>query len=64
MHEMVAAAMEENLDFCKAHVDCTIDVTAPVIADGVKVRRIPCARCRELAASLVCSTRRALWNKQ
>ena len=35
MHEMVAAAMEENWDVCKAHIDCIIGVTRSVIADGV-----------------------------
>ena len=35
MHEMAAAAMEENVDVCQAHIDCIIDVTSPVIADGV-----------------------------
>ena len=35
MHEMVAAAMEENWDVCKAHVDCIIGITRSVIADGV-----------------------------
>ena len=35
MHEMVAAAMEENWDVCKAHIDCIIGITRSVIADGV-----------------------------
>jgi AcrR family transcriptional regulator len=35
MHEMVAVAMEENWDVCKAHIDCIIGITASVIADGV-----------------------------
>jgi AcrR family transcriptional regulator len=35
MHEMVAAAMEENWDVCRAHIDCIIGVTAGLIADGV-----------------------------
>jgi len=34
MHEMVAAAMEENWDVCKAHIDCIIGITRSVIADG------------------------------
>ena len=32
MHEMVAVAMEENWDVCKAHMDCIIGVIAAVIA--------------------------------
>jgi AcrR family transcriptional regulator len=35
MHEMVAAAMEENWDVCTAHIDCIVGITASVIADGV-----------------------------
>jgi len=35
MHEMVAFAMEENWDVCRAHVDCITNVIAEVIADGV-----------------------------
>ena len=32
---MVAVAMEENWDVCKAHIDCIIGITRSVIADGV-----------------------------
>ena len=35
MHEMVAAAMEESWDVCRAHIDCIIGITRSVIADGV-----------------------------
>jgi AcrR family transcriptional regulator len=35
MHEMVAVAMEENWDVCRAHVDGIIKIIAKVIADGV-----------------------------
>ena len=35
MHEMVAVAMEENWDVCKAHIDYLIGVTAGVIGDGI-----------------------------
>jgi AcrR family transcriptional regulator len=35
MHEMVAVAMEENWDVCRAHIDYLVGVTAGVIGDGV-----------------------------
>lgn len=35
MHEMVAVAMEENWDVCKAHIDKIIAVTARVVGDGI-----------------------------
>jgi AcrR family transcriptional regulator len=35
MHEMVAVAMEENWDVCKAHMECILGITAAVISDGV-----------------------------
>jgi AcrR family transcriptional regulator len=35
MHEMVAVAMEENWDVCKAHIECVTATIAKVIADGV-----------------------------
>jgi len=35
IHEMVAVAMEENWDVCKAHIDTIVGLTASVIADGV-----------------------------
>jgi len=35
MHDMVAAAMEENWDVCKAHMECITDTIGAVIADGV-----------------------------
>ncbi|MGB8578061.1 MAG: TetR/AcrR family transcriptional regulator [Pseudolabrys sp.] len=34
MHEMVAVAMEENWDVCKAHMHCLIEEIAAVIASG------------------------------
>jgi AcrR family transcriptional regulator len=36
MHEMVAVAMEENWDVCRAHIDKIIAVTARVVGDGMK----------------------------
>ena len=35
MHEMVAVAMEENWDVCKAHMQCITGEIANVIASGV-----------------------------
>jgi AcrR family transcriptional regulator len=35
MHDMVAAAMEENWDVCKMHMECITDTIAAVIAEGV-----------------------------
>ncbi len=35
MHDMVAAAMEENWDVCRLHMECIIGTIAAVIADGV-----------------------------
>jgi AcrR family transcriptional regulator len=35
MHEMVAVAMEENWEVCKAHMECITGAIAAVIADGV-----------------------------
>jgi AcrR family transcriptional regulator len=35
IHEMVAVAMEENWDVCKAHIESIIGMTAAVIAYGV-----------------------------
>jgi AcrR family transcriptional regulator len=35
MHDMVAVAMEEDWEGCKAHIDCLTASIATVIADGV-----------------------------
>jgi AcrR family transcriptional regulator len=35
MHDMVAVAMEEDWEGCKAHIDCLTASIAAVIADGV-----------------------------
>jgi AcrR family transcriptional regulator len=35
MHDMVAVAMEENWDVCKAHMECITEIIGSVIADGV-----------------------------
>jgi AcrR family transcriptional regulator len=35
MHDMVAAAMEENWDVCKTHMECMTSTIATIIADGV-----------------------------
>ena len=36
MHEMMAVAMEENWDVCKAHIEKIIAVTARVVGDGMR----------------------------
>ncbi len=35
MHEMVACAMEENWDVCKAHMECLVGEISQVISSGV-----------------------------
>jgi AcrR family transcriptional regulator len=35
MHDMVAVAMEENWEVCKAHMECITGIIGNVIADGV-----------------------------
>ena len=35
MHDMVAIAMEEDWDVCKAHMECIVATIGAVIADGV-----------------------------
>ena len=35
MHDMVAAAMEEDWEVCKLHMECLMGTIATVIADGV-----------------------------
>src|SRR3974390_969734 len=35
MHEMVAVAMEEDWEVCRAHMECVIGAIARVVADGV-----------------------------
>jgi hypothetical protein len=60
MHEMAAAAMEKNLD----HIDCIVDVTALVIADGVTSDEF---HLRDVGNSPPLSPvrqRRAPWKKQ
>ncbi len=35
MHEMVAVAMQEDWEVCKAHMECIVGIIGTVIADGV-----------------------------
>ena len=35
MHDMIAIAMEENWDVCRAHLECITGIIAKVIADGI-----------------------------
>jgi hypothetical protein len=64
MHEMAAAAMEENLDVCKTHIDCIIDVTAPVIADGVTSDEFHSPDVGNSPPLSSARQKRAPWNKQ
>jgi len=41
MHDMVAAAMEENWDVCRLHMECITGTIATVIADGVASGEFP-----------------------
>jgi AcrR family transcriptional regulator len=41
MHDMVAAAMEENWDVCRLHMECITGAIATVIADGVASGEFP-----------------------
>ena len=54
MHEMVAFAMEENWDVCRAHMDCITGVIARVITDGVAVGEFE-VRDVNLAAVCTCT---------
>jgi len=60
MHEMAAAAMEENLD----HIECIIDVTAPVIADGVTSDEFHSPDVGNSPPLSSARQKRAPWNKQ
>jgi hypothetical protein len=62
MHEMAAAAMEENLDVCKTHIDCIID--APVIADGVTSDEFHSPDVGNSPPLSSARQKRAPWNKQ
>ena len=47
MHDMVAVAMEENWDVCKAHMEYIIKLIGEVIKSGVEFRRVSHAGCRD-----------------
>jgi AcrR family transcriptional regulator len=63
MHEMVAAAMEENWDVCKAHMYCLIEEIAAVIASGVASGefRVPDVG---IAAMCICAAMTRFFNPQ
>ena len=54
MHEMVAVAMEENWDVCKAHMYCITGEIANVIASGVASGEFHAADV-EIAATCTCT---------
>ncbi len=55
MHDMVAVAMEEDWEGCKAHIDCLTASIAAVIADGVASGEFH-APDVELAAVCTCTS--------
>ena len=63
MHEMATVAMEENVDVCKAHIDSIIDVTAPVIAEGVTSDEFHAPVLGNSPPPSSARQRRAPWNK-
>jgi len=52
MHDMVAVAMEENWDVCKAHMECITGAIATVIADGVESGEF---RAPDIGLAAVCT---------
>ena len=63
MHEMVAVAMEENWDVCKAHMEDITGVIATVIADGVADGEFHAADV-SLAAGCICTAMARFFNPQ
>ena len=55
MHDMVAVAMEEDWEGCKAHIDCLTASIATVIADGVASGEFKVPNV-ELAAVCTCTS--------
>jgi AcrR family transcriptional regulator len=64
MHEMVAAAMRENWDVCKARIDCIIGIAAAVIADGVASSEFHAPDVGNSPPLTPARQRRAPWKKQ
>jgi AcrR family transcriptional regulator len=63
MHEMVTAAMEENWDVCRTHVECITGVIAKVIADGVAAGEFEVADV-SLAAVCTCTAMMRFFHPQ
>jgi AcrR family transcriptional regulator len=63
MHEMVAVAMEENWDVCKAHMEGIIGDIAKVIASGAASGEFKVAD-PSLAAMCICSAMVRFFNPQ
>jgi AcrR family transcriptional regulator len=53
MHEMVAIAIEENWDVCRAHSECLTEIIGEVIADGIAAGEFRAAD-PTLAAACAC----------
>jgi AcrR family transcriptional regulator len=54
MHEMVAAAIEEDWDVCRSHADCITQIIGKVIADGIAAGEFR-ATDPTLAAACACT---------
>jgi Tetracyclin repressor-like, C-terminal domain len=63
MHEMVAVAMQENWDVCKARIDCIIGIAAAVIVDGVASSEFDAPEVGNSPALTPARQRRAPWKK-
>jgi AcrR family transcriptional regulator len=63
MHDMVAVAMEENWDVCKAHMEYLTGMIATVIADGVAEGEFKTPDVG-LAAGCICTAMARFFNPQ
>jgi len=63
MHEMVAVAVEEDWDVCRAHIDCIIASIAKVIVDGVAAGEFQ-APDPMLAAACTCTAMARFFHPQ
>ena len=55
LHEMVAIAMEESWDVCRAHMECIIGVIGAVIADGAASGEFHAPDIRAAALCVCCA---------
>ena len=63
MHDMVAVAMEENWDVCKAHMECITGAIATVIANGMASGEFHVADAG-LAATCTCTAMARFFHPQ